>query len=152
MAKFEITVHRTDTYEIEVDENIINDEWIKNFESYMWDVDEDCPHEDLAKHIGQMRARFGSRQFMEGFGLMNVEGDYFTEEEKSSLEKHHPWIEELVERYGKVQDEKTAAAILRKEVADVFTRVLEDAGVFKNDENGKAALEKFMKTAGFDRL
>lgn len=35
MAKFEITVHRTDTYEIEVDENIINDEWIKNFESYM---------------------------------------------------------------------------------------------------------------------
>lgn len=84
--------------------------------------------------------------------LLGAEEENFTEEEKSSLEKHHPWIEELVERYGKVQDEKTAAAILRKEVADVFTRVLEDAGVFKNDENGKAALEKFMKTAGFDRL
>ena len=84
MAKFEITVHRTDTYEIEVDENIINDEWIKNFESYMWDVDEDCPHEDLAKHIGQMRARFGSHQ-LEGFGIIPVEGEYLTDKEKESL-------------------------------------------------------------------
>lgn len=85
MAKFEITVHRTDTYEIEIDENIINEEWIEHFQSYMWDVDEDCPHEDLAKHIGQMRARFGSRQFMEGFGIIPVEGEYLTDKEKESL-------------------------------------------------------------------
>lgn len=84
MAKFEITVHRTDTYEIEVDENIINDEWIKNFESYMWDVDEDCPHEDLAKHIGQMRARFGSHQFMEGFGYIPVENEYASAKEEEN--------------------------------------------------------------------
>lgn len=31
--KFEITVHRTDTYEIEIDPEVINDEWIQNFES-----------------------------------------------------------------------------------------------------------------------
>ncbi len=48
-------------------------------------VDEDEPHRELAEHIAQMRARFGSRQFMEGFGLMNVEGDYFSEEEKKEL-------------------------------------------------------------------
>lgn len=83
--KFEITVHRTDTYEIEVDPEVINDEWIKNFESYMWDIDEDTPHEDLAKHIGQMRARFGAHQFMEGFGIIPVEGEYLTDKEKESL-------------------------------------------------------------------
>ena len=83
--KFEITVYRTDAYEIEVDTDVINDEWIKNFQSYMWDVDEDTPHEDLAKHIGQMRARFGKRQFMEGFGIIPVEGEYLTDKEKESI-------------------------------------------------------------------
>lgn len=85
MAKFEITVHRTDTYEIEVDENIVNDEWIKNFKSYMWDVDEGCPHEDLAKHIGQMRARFGSHKFIAGFGYIPAEHEYVLDKEKKSL-------------------------------------------------------------------
>lgn len=83
MAKFEIKVHRTDTYEIEVDENIINDKWIKDFESYMWDVDEDCPHEDLAKYIGEMRARYGSYLSLEGFGWIPVEGEYLTDIEKA---------------------------------------------------------------------
>lgn len=85
MKKFKVQVTRIDEYEIEIDENIINDKWIKNFESYMWDVDEDEPHRELAEHIAQMRARFGSHQFMEGFGLMNVEGEYFTPKEKESL-------------------------------------------------------------------
>ena len=83
--KFEITVQRTDIYEIEIDPEVINDEWIKNFESYMWDIDEDCPHEDLAKHIGQMRARFGSHQFIEGFGYIPAEHESVLEEEKESL-------------------------------------------------------------------
>lgn len=85
--KFEITVQRTDIYEIEVDMDVINNKWIKHFESYMWDVDEDAPHEDLAKHIGQMRARFGSHQFMEGFGIIPVDGEYLTNQEKESLAK-----------------------------------------------------------------
>lgn len=85
MAKFEITVHRTDTYEIEVDENVINEEWINNFESYMWELDDDCPHEDLAKHIGQMRARFGSHTFMEGFGYIPAEHEYVLASEKKSV-------------------------------------------------------------------
>ncbi|MDO4801225.1 MAG: hypothetical protein Q4A15_03585 [Prevotellaceae bacterium] len=85
MKKFKVQVTRIDEYEIEIDETIINDEWIKHFESYMWPVDEDEPHRELAEHIAQMRARFGSRQFMEGFGLMNVESDYFSEEEKKEL-------------------------------------------------------------------
>lgn len=85
MKKFQVQVTRIDEYEIEIDENIINDEWIKNFESYMWDVDEDWPHEDLAKHIGQMRARFGSHQFIEGFGYIPAEHEYVLDKEKESL-------------------------------------------------------------------
>lgn len=84
MVKFEITVHRTDAFEIEVDENIIDDKWIKHFESYMWDVDEDCPCEDLAIHIAQMRARFGPC-FVEGFGYIPVEGEYLTDKQKEHL-------------------------------------------------------------------
>lgn len=85
MKKFKVEVTRVDEYEIEIDENIINDEWIKHFESYMWPVDEDEPHRELAEHIAQMRARFGSHQFMEGFGIIPVEGEYLTDKEKGKL-------------------------------------------------------------------
>lgn len=85
MAKFQITVNRTDIYEIEVDEKVINDKWIKHFESYMWDIDEDSPYEELAAHIGQLRARFGSHEYFEGFGIIPVEGEYYTSKEENSL-------------------------------------------------------------------
>lgn len=87
MAKFEITVQRTDIYEIDVDEIIVNEEWIKNFESYMWNVDEEAPHEDLAKHIAQMRARFGSDQFIEGFGYIPAEHEYVSADMHEHLAK-----------------------------------------------------------------
>lgn len=32
-----------------------------------------------------MRARFGARQFMEGFGIIPVDGEYLTDKEKESL-------------------------------------------------------------------
>lgn len=85
MKKFNIRVIRVDEYDVEIDENIINDEWIEDFQHYMWKVDEDEPYHDLAKHIALMRARFGSHQFMEGFGLINVVGEYYTDKEKEML-------------------------------------------------------------------
>lgn len=85
MAKFEITVHRTDIYEVEVDENIINDEWINSFESVMWPVDRGCPYEDLAKEIGKMRSRFGRHLFVEGIGYIPTENEYVFEHEKKIL-------------------------------------------------------------------
>ena len=39
-----------------------------------------------------------------------------------------------------------AKVLLRKEVGDIFAKVLEDAGVFKRNEKGQAALEKFLST------
>ena len=39
--------------------------------------------------------------------------------------------------------------ILHKEIGDVFMQVLEDAGVYKRTEEGKAAFERFLDVIDF---
>lgn len=75
----------------------------------------------------------------------------FSERERQSLEKHGPWIEEMKQCYGTALTRDEASMILKKEVGSIFTRVLEDAGVYKNNEEGHAAFERFMTKAGFIR-
>ena len=58
------------------------------------------------------------------------------------LSKHAPWVEELKQRYTFTED--NALDILLKETGKVFTEVLEDAGVYKNTPEGKAAFLKFV--------
>ena len=53
MKKFKCTVTRTDEYEIEIDENIINEEWMEHFRSYMYGFDELSEH---AEHLAQFQA------------------------------------------------------------------------------------------------
>ena len=55
---------------------------------------------------------------------------------------HADWAEELKTRYTFTED--NAEAILQKEVGAVFAQVLEDAGVYKRDEAGKAAFLRFV--------
>jgi len=59
-------------------------------------------------------------------------------------EKHAPWAQELKERYTFTAD--NAGAILQKEVGEVFKTVLEHAGVFKRDEEGRAAFLRFAES------
>ena len=56
-------------------------------------------------------------------------------------DKHAPWAEELKKRYDFTPD--NAGEILKKEVGEVFKTVLEHAGVFRRDEEGKAAFLRF---------
>jgi UDPglucose--hexose-1-phosphate uridylyltransferase len=63
-----------------------------------------------------------------------------------NLSKHAPWVEELKRRYTFTKD--NTRDILRKEVGAVFTAVLEDAGVYKCDEAGRAAFERFAAFVG----
>ena len=58
------------------------------------------------------------------------------------LSKHAAWVEELKQRYTFTQD--NALDILLKETGRVFTEVLEDAGVYKNTPEGRAAFLKFI--------
>lgn len=72
----------------------------------------------------------------------------YDEEQKDALAKHMPWIEEMQKNYGVVADTETAMDILQKEVGKKFSEVLECAGVFKNNEEGYAAMDRFMNTVG----
>ncbi|MBE6985798.1 MAG: UDP-glucose--hexose-1-phosphate uridylyltransferase [Ruminococcaceae bacterium] len=57
------------------------------------------------------------------------------------LSKHADWVDMLKARY--VFTQKNAMEILLKETGRVFSEVLEDAGVYKNTPEGKAAFLRF---------
>ena len=59
-----------------------------------------------------------------------------------TLGKHADWVDELRQRYD-FPPENTED-ILRQEVGAVFTRVLEDAGVFKRNDAGQRAFGRFL--------
>lgn len=63
----------------------------------------------------------------------------------SDLNKHIDWIEEMIKRNNKMNIDE-ARSYVKEEVGEIFSRVLEDAGVFKRNEKGQAALDKFIKT------
>ncbi|MBQ4065317.1 MAG: UDP-glucose--hexose-1-phosphate uridylyltransferase, partial [Clostridia bacterium] len=58
---------------------------------------------------------------------------------------HAPWAEGVKARHPELTAE-TADAILREEVGAVFTKVLEDAGVYKRNEGGQAAFLRFVES------
>ena len=61
-----------------------------------------------------------------------------------ALEKHAEWAEELKTRHSFTAE--NALEILLQETGRVFAAVLEDAGVYKNDEQGEAAFRRFIAT------
>ncbi len=58
------------------------------------------------------------------------------------LNKHAPWVEELKKQY--TFTEENALDIILQETGRVFTEVLEDAGVYKNTPEGRAAFFQFI--------
>ena len=61
------------------------------------------------------------------------------------IEKHADWVEEFLPSYDNITEENVMG-ILQKEVGIVFTHVLEDAGVYKCTEQGRADFLKFIHT------
>ena len=61
------------------------------------------------------------------------------------IEKHADWVEEFLPTYDNITKENVME-ILQKEVGNVFTHVLEDAGVYKCTEQGRADFLKFIQT------
>ena len=58
---------------------------------------------------------------------------------------HAPWIMDVMARHPEM-DRENVTEILRQEVGQVFRGVLEDAGVFKRDADGQAALWRFVES------
>lgn len=67
-------------------------------------------------------------------------------EKNEMLVKHIDWIEELVNEFGAENSIDQANKIIKDSVGLVFSKVLEDAGVYKRDEKGQIGLEKFINT------
>lgn len=60
------------------------------------------------------------------------------------VEKHLNWIKNIMKKHHNITS-ATAHDILKEEVGITFSRVLEDAGVYKRDEKGQAGFLKFIE-------
>jgi UDPglucose--hexose-1-phosphate uridylyltransferase len=63
-----------------------------------------------------------------------------------TLAKHAAWVEEFSPAYPDGFTKDNIEDILKEEVGKVFCRVLEDAGVFKMNDAGLAAFDRFIAT------
>ena len=63
--------------------------------------------------------------------------------ENEMLKKHADWVKSFCGNYEKITAENVNE-ILEAEVGKVFVHVLEDAGVYKCTEEGRAAFERFI--------
>lgn len=57
--------------------------------------------------------------------------------------KHLEWIKKIIQKHEKISSQN-AQDILKSEIGITFSRVLEDAGVYKRDEDGQAGLLRFV--------
>lgn len=60
------------------------------------------------------------------------------------LKKHADWVEEFTSR--RTVTAENVEAVLHEEVGAVFLQVLMDAGVYKRDDNGRAAFMRFVES------
>lgn len=60
------------------------------------------------------------------------------------LAQHADWAEEFLQKYDEVTEDNIDK-IVHDEIGEVFTHVLEDAGVYKTDEKGREAFRRFIK-------
>ena len=68
-----------------------------------------------------------------------------------TLAVHADWIDELIAKYGTHMKPQDANKAVKAEIGTVFSHVLENAGVFKQDAAGQAAFVRFMQSVGFKK-
>ena len=114
------------------------------------------PHEDLhhikKENIGLIEvmglAILPSRlkEEMELLAKAILYGEEIRENERIS--KHANWVEEFLPSHEIIHKDNIEE-ILKEEIGFVFLRVLEDAGVYKRDEQGKEAFDRFIHCLSF---
>ncbi len=79
---------------------------------------------------------------------MEILGKYIVDKkdirENEKIEKHADWVERFLPAYKEITKENVDE-ILRAEIGKVFVGVLEDAGVYKCTEEGRAAFRRFIQ-------
>ena len=68
----------------------------------------------------------------------------------NEIAKYHlDWARQLKEKYLNIEENKVTT-IIQYEVGQVFARVLEDAGVYKNNQSGREGFKRFIETVGIN--
>ena len=73
---------------------------------------------------------------------------YLVGEEVSVATYHQEWADELKESNPRLTDKDHALEIVQESVGKIFARVLENAGVYKQTEEGQAAFMRFVEQVG----
>ncbi len=73
---------------------------------------------------------------------------YLVGEDVSVSDYHQEWADELKESHPGLTDKVQALEIVQESVGKIFARVLEDAGVYKQTEEGQAAFMRFVEQVG----
>ena len=64
--------------------------------------------------------------------------------ENEKVEKHTEWCKEILAKYENITPENIEN-IIKVEIGVAFSKVLENAGVYKQDEEGKAGYRRFIE-------
>lgn len=75
-------------------------------------------------------------------------GEVKAEELPEFMEQHKEWIQALLQKYGCEMQPAEAEAMIRQEVSNKFSQVLECAGVYKMTEEGQKAFDLFLTHFG----
>ena len=73
---------------------------------------------------------------------------YLVGKDVSVADYHQEWANELKESHPDLTDKDQALEIVQESVGKIFARVLEDAGVYKQTEEGQAAFMRFVEQVG----
>ena len=73
---------------------------------------------------------------------------YLVGEEVSVADYHQKWADQLKAQHQDLTDKEKALEIVKDSVGAIFARVLEDAGVYKQTEQGQAAFMRFVEQVG----
>ena len=73
---------------------------------------------------------------------------YLVGEAVSVVDYHQEWADQLKAQHPDLADKERALEIVKDSVGAIFARVLEDAGVYKQTEQGQAAFMRFVEQVG----
>lgn len=79
---------------------------------------------------------------------MEQVASYLVGEAVTVADYHQEWADQLKSQHPDRTDKEKALAIVKDSVGAIFVRVLEDAGVYKQTEQGQTAFMRFVEQVG----
>ena len=73
---------------------------------------------------------------------------YLVGDDEAVADYHQEWADQLKVQHPDLTDKEKALEIVKDSVGAIFARVLEDAGVYKQTEQGQAAFMRFVEQVG----